>query len=832
MNELQRPIITVPFSKVLNFDISVVGQKGYNLGSLLALKVPVPNGFVVTSFAYNQHFLVNQLSEFIKKELTFVDPSDSIKIESVSTRIRRGILKFNLGDDLASEIVRAYSAVSGFSDTYVAVRSSSPLEELKLDSFTGEHSTFLNVRGKEDVLEKVKYCWASLFSPKNIFYSLNRGIDISTMKMAVVVQKMVQAEASGILFTVNPIDNNPTKMSIDAVLGLGEVLANGQINPDTYLIDKESNEVIEKHIVPQDWMLVRKGRSKKGEDPNVRVTVGEVWKARQKIDNKHINKLIRIGKAIEQSFKTPQEVEWTYEGGKVWVVQSRTMSSLLAEDPDLWKKTPTVEALKAKVQDVHNTQPEIKVESVTAVQPESVSPLAAYNKENIVLLNGKGVIDGVVSAPVKKISSIDDLKSSDKGVIVIVRTFPDHMENWVNQIVGLIVDDLPFDARILERISSMGVPCIANTQIAMQMLKDGELITINGTTGDISSGAVNEGLLAAEKFTDREKPELQKVEEDSNPPKPKQKIEKIKVIPRKVIKTATKIYVNLSDPDTAQTVATQRVNGVCILDSGKIVSRLGIHPTMVLKDKGRKEQYVDALSVQLYRFGRMFEPSPVIYALADLTSDQYRKLEGGMNTEAEEVNPLLGLHGINRMITNNEEPKLELDALRIVRNKENIRNISLALPFVRTYSELREMKHLVAGAGFRRSSSFKLYILVDVPSAVIRIEKLLSIGIDGVIINSDLLSQTLLSYDKDNPRVQGDYRVDHPAVMWSLERVIRASNKYKVQSLVTGGILQDGKNVSELVEYGVSALSTSITEVDRLRQDVVSAERRLITSKK
>jgi len=831
MNVSVDPIIAVPFSKVTGFDIGVVGQKGANLGALLSLKVPVPNGFIVTTNAFDLHFTQFHLTEFIRKELAFVDAADTVKIENSSMRIRRGIIKYKLDEEISAQIIKAYSGVSGFSDAYVAVRSSSPIEELKLDAFTGQHSTFLNVRGKEELLEKLISCWASLFSPKNIFYALNRGFDISSMKMAVVVQKMVQAEASGILYTVNPIDNNPSKMSIDAVLGLGEVLSSGQINPDTYIVDKEQEEIAEKHIVPQEWMLVRKGRSKKGEDPNVKVQVGEVWKARQKVSTPHIVHLIKIGKKIETHFKVPQEVEWTYEGGKIWVVQSRPMSKVIIEDPDLWKKAPTVEALRAKVQQAEVPQ----LNTVSPLQPLPPKPktgLEAYNKDNVVLLSGRGVSGGVVSAPLKKIVLANDIKSNDAGVIIVTSALPQGIESYLKNIVGILIDGEVVDHEMFELLKEFGGSCIVNTEVAFQILKDGEVITINGTTGEVLSGATAEGLLNTEKFKAKKDVDVQVSNKGSRLKEPKVSASKVTNPVRRVLPTATKIFVNIDDPDSAQSVAAQQVSGALVLDSERMVTRLGVHPQQILREKARKEQYVNALSIQLYRFGRLFEPSPVIYSLSDPTSSEYRNLEGGIEIEPVEANPLIGFRGLNRIITHNEEPMLELEALRVVRNKESIRNISLALPFARTYTELLEAKHLVAKAGFRRSASFRIFAQIEVPAAVIRIERMLALGIDGVIVDTNSLSQTLLAYDRENPRLQTDYYVSHPALLWALERIIRACNSNKVQTVITGDLLQDSKAISKLVAWGVSALSTSANDIDRLRQDVVSAERRLITKRK
>lgn len=838
---MNAPIVTVPFSKVKDFDISVVGAKGLNLGQLLDLRAPVPNGFAITSYAFNQHFTINGLPEFIQKELSFIDPADSMKIENAANRIRRGVLKFGLSKELEKTIEKAYSGLSGFTDSYVAVRSSAPIENIHGGSFSGQFATYLNVRGKDDLLEKVRYCWASLYTPKNIFYALSRGYSVAGLQMAVLVQKMVQAEVSGVLFTVNPIDNDPTKISIEAVLGLGEALADGQLTPDTYVIDKEKETVLEKHIVPQEWMLVRKGRTKRGEDPNVKVKVSEVWKSKQKLENKYIKKLIRIGKVMEDKFQKPQDVEWAYEGGKIWVVQSRPMTSLVASQEDKWKVTPTVEALRSKIsgheEAVETTRPGT-VEKPPEQQEQQTDQLQQEESDletQAVLLTGQGVHEGIVSAETLVVDSPENIKPSDTAQIVVAPNITREYLEKADHFVGLILNQSADDPQIRLAGKTLQVPIVAGTHIATKVVKSGEMITINGSSGEVVAGTTPDGLANAEKVDAREKIVAPAVSEINNEDVPDTMSADVsgQLKPLKRIKTATKLYTLADDADMAQSLAANEVDGAMIADSEAIFHKIGLHPQQALSNESAREDFIRKLSTIFYKMGRVFEPRNIIYKLNAMSSQKFADLQGGEQVESREENPLLGMRGGNRYLTLPEEVKLELSALKEVRNKENVRNISIAIPFVRTYKELREVKRIISTSGFRRSSSFKLYLVADVPSSVLRVEKLLTVGLDGVIMDADAMRQYLLAVDLANPRVQGDYKPHHPAVLWAIERIIKSCNSQKVESYVYGEIVtSSSKVIPKLTKWGISGIISAYQNLEEVQDAIVKSERSLITRRK
>ena len=456
--------IIIPFSKIEQDYLELVGVKGLTLGRLLELKIPVPNGFILTTQAFEFTKASSGLTEFITNELSDLDPSDGVRLENVSKKIRNAVVKVGLGKDMKNTLARAYGSMSGFTDSYVAIRSSPPLEDLKDTSYSGQFSTFLNVKGKEDLFEKVILCWASLYTPQNIFYSLTKGYDVSSVSMAVVVQKMVQAEVSGILFTVNPIDNDNTKMVIEAVLGLGEALVSGQHTPDSYVLNKETDEILEKHIVPQEWMLVRKGRTKKGESPNVKVNVSEVWKSRQKLENKYIQKLAKIGKATEEKLGEAQDIEWVYEGGKIWIVQTRPIKTYVVDGDEIWKKTPTLAALRAKTSMEKNRKlppdkspkeekNKDKKEKIIVAKRSSVSDEKPHSYEaRNVILSACRISGGETSGVVKVVSDIQKNLGLYSSTIVVTATFIPQLFEKSNYIVGVIVDSEVEDNQLIQKL--------------------------------------------------------------------------------------------------------------------------------------------------------------------------------------------------------------------------------------------------------------------------------------------------------------------------------------------------------------------------------------------
>ncbi len=318
----QRAIVW--FDEITKEDISLAGGKGANLGEMTRAKIPVPPGFVVTSQAYFDVLEKNDMVERIREALKPLDPHDSQQLQEIAAEIENLIMSMPMPRGLADEIEQAYLKMgSGF----VAVRSSATAEDLPEASFAGQQSTYLNVRGPKEVVHAVQKCWASLFNSRAIFYRQENGFDHFKVGIAVPVQRMVQSDVSGVMFTVDPTNSDRSKILIEAIMGLGEMIVSGDVTPDHYIVDKDSFRIVEKQIKPQEWKLVRNERAH-AQEPNIKIILTPDEKAAQKISDEDILELARIGWRLENHYKFPQDVEWAKENGNLFVVQTRPITTL------------------------------------------------------------------------------------------------------------------------------------------------------------------------------------------------------------------------------------------------------------------------------------------------------------------------------------------------------------------------------------------------------------------------------------------------------------------------------------------------------------------------
>ncbi len=356
-----------------SFDVKQVdafGLRSRSLYDLLQLNVGVPTTFFINSKAFDDFIHQNELKDFIVEKLLKVDINNARDLEKTSKEIKEVILKGNIYPTLREEIVGAYSRLSGFSNALVSVTYSPINEDLDYSTFSGKPFTIMNIRGEEDLLNSIKEIWASLFEPKAIFYREAKRY-AGVLTIAIVVQKLPFAEASGILFTVDPISNDPTKAQIEAILGVIDPLISSELTPDIYIFDKGLNTIVEKNTVTQDWMLVRKGRVKDGENAHTKVNISPVYKKAQKIDDNYIDYLGKLTLILDKYNKDPLEVEWIVESGKVSITNIKPITTLTIKDAD-WKFAPTVTALKSKLESVKRTidieQPKEEVSMPQQVQ--------------------------------------------------------------------------------------------------------------------------------------------------------------------------------------------------------------------------------------------------------------------------------------------------------------------------------------------------------------------------------------------------------------------------------------------------------------------------------
>ncbi len=743
------------FSDIRKADLPYVGGKGANLGEMFSSGIPVPDGFVVTAKAYFDFLDTTSLRQKILTELSDLNLDDSNALTQASNNIKTAILAAKMPSDLKEKIKDAYHHLSGEHNALVAVRSSATAEDLPDASFAGQQETYLNVEGTDSVIKSVQKCWASLFEARAIFYRTENGFDHLKVGIAVPVQRMVQSDISGIMFTVNPLTNDMSEISIEAAYGLGQPIVSGEVTPDQYIVDKESNEIKSKHLSLQKWQLTKAGKT----------PISKAHQKGQKMEDEDIRELAKIGKHIEEHYGNPQDIEWAMENEELLIVQSRPVTTMNRK----------------------------KEEIITIVDPDQASRF---------LLEGLGASPGVASGPVKVIKDATEISKVKKGdVLVAVMTNPDFVPA-MKRACAILTDEggRTSHAAIVSR--ELGIPAIVGSQSATKMLHGGEVITVDGSSGKVYS----------ENITKQEKVEVDDIDYDS-------------------LKTATKIYMNLAEPELAYDMAQKNVDGVGLLRAEFMIAQIGEHPRMFIKE-GKQQEFIDTLADDLAVFAEAFDPHPVVYRFTDFRTNEYANLEGGQEFEREEPNPMIGFRGVSRYLEDDDVFELELEAIKKVRNKMGHKNLWVMYPFVRTVEQLKEVKKITAANGLRRSANFQIWMMVEIPSNVILLDDFIDVGIDGVSVGTNDLTMLTLGVDRDNERVAEVYSEMNPAVLKSLEKIVTTCKNREITCSICG---QAPSVYPELVKmltrWGITSISVSPDVLDKTRKIVYDAEAELLKEK-
>jgi len=777
------------FEEIDKNDLALVGGKSANLGEMVKAGIPVPPGFAITSYAYKEFIertgLKSKISEALKEIANSKDPK---AFENVSARIRRIIEEEEIPGDIARAIVENYRKLCekvGRANVLVAVRSSATAEDLPGASFAGQQDTFLNVEGEEEVLLKVKKCWSSLFTPRAIFYRQEKGIDHDKVLMSVVVQKMVNAKAAGVMFTIHPVTGEEDKIVIEGSWGLGEAVVSGSVTPDTYVVDKRTLKILEKKIAEKTYEIVRDPSSGR----TVKVEVSPERKKAPCLTDEEVVKLAELALKIEQHYGYPQDIEWAIDQDmefpeNIFIVQSR---------PE------TVWSLRRE-----------RARERTGVEV----------RERRVVAKGLPASPGVWAGKAKVVKSIDEAsKMIEKGdILVTTMTNPD----WVPymRLAGAIVTDeggMTCHAAIVSR--ELGIPAIVGTGNATKVMKSGEEYTVDAATGVVYEGVVEE--LA------------------------KREAEEVKAaIPQQVmpfaehfIPTGTKVYMNLGVPERIAEYANLPFDGIGLMRIEFILSSyIGEHPLYLL-EIGEEDKFVNKLAEGIAIVARQVQPRPVIVRFSDFKSSEYRELKGGEKYEPEERNPMLGYRGVSRYISPQYERafRLECRAIKKVRDEWGLKNVWVMLPFVRTTWEVEKVLQIMKEEGLERGRDFKVWAMAEVPSVIFMADEFCKY-VDGFSIGSNDLTQLVLGVDRDSeimPKLDPRYFDERdPAVLRAISHLIRVAHKHGVTVSICGqgpSYLEDF--VEWLVRQGIDSISVNPDAVVRVRRLVAQVERRIILEK-
>ncbi|MEM0448529.1 MAG: phosphoenolpyruvate synthase [Methanomassiliicoccales archaeon] len=745
-------------------DINVAGGKAANLGELTSAGFNVPEGFVLTTAAYDYFLNKNELTSKIENTLRSVDVTSENSLQECSQKIRKMFDDATIPNDLRDEILREFhSLFEGEKRTgLVAVRSSATAEDLPTASFAGQQDTFLNVSEPEDLIDKVKKCWSSLFTPRAISYRSSKGFDHNKVKLAVVVQKMVNSDVAGIMFTVDPNSELP-HIIIEAGYGLGESIVGGKVTPDTYVVDKFHTKIINKRVARQTWKLVR---GKTGD--TIREEIPPDLMEKQKLTDEQILEIADIGNQIELHYNKPMDVEWCLENGKFYIVQARPVTTLSSNGG---KKTNE----KGKDQ-----------------------------KEGKILLKGLAASPGIASGPVRiyvEGESLDVVKKGD--ILVTVMTSPD-MVPAMTRAAAIITDEggMTCHAAIVAR--ELGTPCIVGSKEATKLLKDGMVVTVDGTRGVVIEGA-----------------EEKKEEEKAAAP-----------VAMSVPVTATKIMVNVAIPHKADEYSKLPVSGVGLMRIEFLfTSYIGEHPSHMV-EHGRQKELIDKLAEGIGIVGKAFFPRPIILRLSDFKTNEYKDMPGGEKYEPPEQNPMIGWRGCSRYVSPSyrEAFKCELLAVKKVREEMNLKNVWVMLPFVRTVSEVQEITRMMEEIGLKRGPDFKLYLMAEVPVIIFMAEEFAEVC-DGFSIGSNDLTQLIMGADRDSDILakMGYFDERQEAIKRAIAILIEKAHKKGVPVGICGQAPSVYPEFTEfLVRCGIDSISLNPDTVVKTIGMVASVEQRII----
>lgn len=747
------------FKDIDKHDVPLVGGKSANLGEMTKAGFPVPNGFAVTINAYDDFLSENNLTQRVYEILNATDVNDPAQLESASKRIQRMIETSKVPDHVAKEVISAYKKLSGpFKKALVAVRSSATAEDSGTTSFAGQQASFLNVQGEANLILKVKECWASLFTPRSIYYRVENKIKHEIVKISVVVMKMVQSEVSGVMFSIDPSHNDKDRIIIEAVWGLGEMIVQGAVIPDKYVVQKGTFAILSKEVSDQSIQLVR---DKKGE--NKEAEVSKNIRDKQKITDNEVVALAKMAAKLQEHYYFPQDIEWAKEKNELFIVQTRPITTIA-------QTNKTVEKTK---------EGELKISDAPILSGASASP-------------------GIGTGPVKILKSPKEIGKVQKGdILVAPMTSPDYVPAMKKS--AAIVTDQGGEtshAAIVSR--ELGIPCVVGTKDATKRLKDGMVISVDGSSGNVFSGS----KVVATKVSDAPKKHT-----------------------RFKLKTATKVYVNLAEPERADEVAKMHVDGVGLLRAEFMIANIGIHPKEAIKKK-EQGKFIDKLARDLEKFCKAFYPRPITYRATDFKTNEYRSLPGGKYWEPVESNPMLGFRGAYRYISSPEVFSLELQAIKKVREKYD--NLNLMIPFCRSPEELSRVRRLVASEGLFEKTSFKFLMMCEIPTNVIQIEDFIKVGIDGVSIGSNDLTMLILGTDRDNAEVAREFDEMSPSVLWALERVVKKCGDSGITCSICGQAASTHEDlVKKLVKWGITSVSVNPDTIERTREIVKKAEEEL-----
>jgi pyruvate,water dikinase len=778
-------------------DVELVGGKNASLGEMISQipsGVKVPTGFATTAHAFREFLKHEGLDAKIATRLETLNTDDVRALARAGEEIRQWIEHQPFPADLEQSIRDAFVTLSGSqAAASFAVRSSATAEDLPDASFAGQQETFLNVVGIEQVLEKVKEVFASLYNDRAISYRVHKGFAHANVALSAGIQRMVRSDkgAAGVMFTLDTESGFTDVVFITSSYGLGETVVQGAVNPDEFYVHKPmleagKNAVIRRNLgskLIQMCFASEEERAKNGK----LVTTTDVpteLRNRYSLTDQDVEQLAHYAVIIEKHYGRPMDIEWGKDGvdGQLYILQAR---------------------------------PET-VKSQSAGQTEHRFKLIGKSQ---VLAQGRAIGQKIGTGPVRLVHNISEMDQVQEGDVLVTDMTDPNWEPVMKKASAIVTNrgGRTCHAAIIAR--ELGIPAVVGCGNVTDILKTGALVTVSCAEGD--TGNIYDGLLETE-VTETRRGEMPPIK--------------------------TKIMMNVGNPQLAFDFCQLPNEGVGLARLEFIINNnIGIHPKAILDypnidsdlksavesvargHASPKAFYVDKVAEGIATIAAAFWPKPVIVRLSDFKSNEYRKLIGGSRYEPEEENPMLGFRGAARYISEDFGPAfaMECEALRRVRSDMGLSNVQVMVPFVRTLGQAKKVTELLAKHGLSRGQNdLKVIMMCEVPSNAILAEQFLEY-FDGFSIGSNDLTQLTLGLDRDSglELLAADFDERDPAVKALLSKAISACLAAGKYVGICGQGPSDHADFAQwLVEQGIVSISLNPDSVIDTWQKIAGTE--------
>ena len=741
----------VSLEKLRMSDVDSVGGKNASLGEMISqlsdAGVRVPGGFATTAQAFRDFLTTSGLDKRIADRLLTLNPEDVRELAVAGAEIRQWIVDAPFLAEFEKSIRESFAALDADGKGSFAVRSSATAEDLPDASFAGQQETFLNVVGIDDVLDKIRHVFASLYNDRAISYRVHKGYAHAEVALSAGIQRMVRSDkgSAGVMFTLDTESGFTDVVFITSSYGLGETVVQGAVNPDEFYVFKPTLEQGKYAIVSRrigSKLIKMEFDAERTEGRAVRVVdVPVSERNRYSLTDDEVNELARYAVIIEKHYQRPMDIEWGRDGvdGKIYILQAR---------PETVKSQQTGNEVQQRYR---------------------------LKATGSVLITGRAIGQKIGAGPVRVVGDISEMDKVQPGDVLVTDMTDPNWEPVMKRASAIVTNrgGRTCHAAIIAR--ELGIPAVVGCGNATDLLRAGQEVTVSCAEGD--EGRIYDGLIETE---------VEEVHRGDMPP------------------LDVKIMMNVGNPQLAFDFSQVPNAGVGLARLEFIINNnIGIHPKAVLDypnvDSELKQAvesaargyasprafFVEKLAEGIATIGSAVYPKPVIVRLSDFKSNEYRKLVGGSRYEPEEENPMLGFRGASRYVSEDFDAcfRMECEALKRVRDEMGLTNVEIMVPFVRTVSQAERVVALLAKYGLKRGDNgLRLIMMCEVPSNAILAEQFL-VHFDGFSIGSNDMTQLTLGLDRDSGMelLAADFDERDDAVKFMLQRAIKAclaANKY------------------------------------------------------